>query len=435
MEVGRDHFARCEALINEELLPAMGCTEPISIAYCAAIARDTLGAMPDELSIEASGNIVKNVKSVIVPNTGGLRGISAAAAAGVVAGDASKALEVISEVSEAQQAQIKAYLKSAKITESLASTPLIFDMTVTARRGTSCAKVRIAGHHTNVVLIERDGKVIKSVDVRAEQGHVDDEASVTFEQIWDFVSNSDIGAVKASIDRQIAYNMAISEEGLRGEYGACVGRVLMSSCPGAAEATDGPALGVRAAATAAAGSDARMNGCSLPVVINSGSGNQGITSSVPVIVFARAMGASDDELYRALALSDLLAIFQKKCIGRLSAYCGAISAGAAAGCGIAYLRGADRDGVAATLINALSISSGVVCDGAKSSCAGKIALAVNIGILACGMSESGRRFCGGDGIACDTADDMVRSVGRLARQGMAETDKVILDMMTGGSIC
>ena len=417
-------------ILEEELLPAMGCTEPIAVAYCAAMARKTLGAAPDRVVVEASGNIIKNVKSVIVPNTGHLRGIPAAAAVGIVAGNADKQLEVIASVTKEEQESIRVFMEQVPIAVNIASSPLIFDIVVTVYAGESYAKVRIANYHTNIVLVEKDGEVLQSSEVKDDsESDMTDRSCLSVEKIYDFANTVDVEDVKKLLDVQIAYNMDISEEGLKNDYGANIGSVLLKANKEVMDSCNESALRLKARAMAAAGSDARMNGCELPVIINSGSGNQGITASVPVIVYARAMGVGEEKLYRALVLSNLLGIHQKTPIGRLSAYCGAINAGAAAGCGIAYLKGADLDGIIHTLVNALAIASGVVCDGAKASCAGKIALAVDNGILGYEMYQEGQQFVGGDGIVKKGVENMIASVGRLGRDGMAETDKEILRIM------
>lgn len=424
------HYRNFVKILEEELLAAMGCTEPIAVAYCAALARETLGAVPERVAVEASGNIIKNVKSVIVPNTGHLRGIPAAAAAGIVAGNARVQLEVIADVSKDSQAEIREFMQNVPITVDVASSSLIFDIVVTVYGGGSCAKVRIANYHTNVVLVEKDGEILLSgkIEDDSESG-LTDRTCLSVEKIYDFADTVDIKDVKHVLDVQIEYNMAISEEGLKNDYGANIGSVLLKANREVAEQCNESALRLKARAMAAAGSDARMNGCELPVIINSGSGNQGITASVPVIVYARAMEAGDEKLYRALVLSNLLGIHQKTPIGRLSAYCGAINAGAAAGCGIAYLKGAGLEGIIHTLVNALAIASGVVCDGAKASCAGKIALAVDNGILGYEMYLEGQEFVGGDGIVKKGVENMIASVGRLGHDGMAETDREILRIM------
>ena len=409
-------------ILHEELLPAMGCTEPIAIAYCAAAAKEHLKGKADRILVEASGNIIKNVKSVIVPNTGGLRGIQAAAAAGVCAGDASKQLEVISEVSEEQKADICTFLDQAVIEAKLADSSLVFDIVVTLYSGEHWSKVRIVNHHTNIVLVETDGELLveKPVEENSEDG-LTDRSVMRVEDILEFADTVELDDVRDVISRQIAYNMAIAEEGLRGDYGANIGSVLL--------AANGNHVKIRAKAMAAAGSDARMSGCELPVVINSGSGNQGITASVPVIVYAKDMGVSEEQLYRALVLSNLLGIHQKTGIGRLSAYCGAISAGAAAGCGIVYLKGGRLEAIAHTLVNALAIVSGVICDGAKPSCAGKIAAAVDAGLLGYDMYCQNQQFLNGDGIVKKGVESMIASVGTLGRIGMHGTDQVILNIM------
>lgn len=421
------NYQKCIKILEEELLPAMGCTEPIAVAYCAAVARETLGVTPDKVLVEASGNIIKNVKSVVVPNTGHLRGIEAAAAAGIVAGKADKQLEVIAQASDEQQAEIKKYLENTEIKVKLAHSPLIFDVIVTVYSGEEYAKVRIANFHTNIVLIEKNGEVLKSLAVEnGSEDSLTDRSFLSVELILEFANTVDIADVKELLDTQISYNMAIAEEGLRNSYGANIGSVLLASHP---NATGEDALRLKARAMAAAGSDARMNGCELPVIINSGSGNQGITASVPVVVYAREMNVGEEKMYRALVLSNLLGIHQKTPIGRLSAYCGAISAGVAAGCGVAYLKDGSLRAISHTMVNALAIASGVICDGAKASCAGKIALAVDNGILGYEMYCNGQQFYGGDGIVKKGVENMIQSVGRLGREGMRETDREILHIM------
>lgn len=410
-------------ILKEELVPAMGCTEPIALAYCAAKAREVLGVLPESCMVEASGNIVKNVKSVIVPNTGGLKGIEAAAAAGLIAGDASRVLEVIAEVTEEQKRQMKAYLQTTDIQVKPLETGEILDMIVTVTGGGSCVRVRIAGYHTNIVLIEKDGEVLYQVGaVAAKEAQMADRTLLNVEDIYDFARTANLEDVREVIGRQIVYNSAISAEGLQHDWGANIGSVLISAY--------GDDIRVRARAAAAAGSDARMSGCELPVIINSGSGNQGMTASLPVIEYARELGASEEELYRALILSNLITIHQKTGIGRLSAYCGAVSAGCGAGCGIAYLLGGDLKTIAHTLVNGLAIVSGIICDGAKPSCAGKIAAAVDAGIMGYYMYQNGQQFKGGDGIVSKGVENTISNIGRLGKEGMKETDKEIIRIMT-----
>ena len=424
MEKTNEKYGAYVQILKEELVPAMGCTEPIALAYAAATARRVLGALPDKVVIGASGSIIKNVKSVIVPNTDHLKGIPAAAAAGIVAGDPDRELEVIAEVDKDQIQAMRDFLDQAEIQVEHVDNGITFDIIVTLYKGDSYAKVRIANYHTNIVHIEKDGKILKDVEVQGEEEEgLTDGSLLNMEDIWDFVNTVDIADVKEVLDRQISYNMAIAEEGIKGDYGANIGSVLL--------AMEGTNVRVRAKAMAAAGSDARMNGCELPVIINSGSGNQGITASVPVIVYAKELGATEEQLYRALTLSNLTAIHQKTPIGRLSAYCGAVSAGAGAGAGIAYLSGGGYEDVVHTVVNALAIVSGIICDGAKASCAAKIATAVDAGILGYNMYKQGQQFRGGDGIVVKGIEATLKSIGRLGKEGMKETNEEIIKMMIG----
>ncbi len=424
MEKTDPHYQAYIQILKEELIPAMGCTEPIALAYAAAVARKTLGEMPDHVTVEASGSIIKNVKSVIVPNTGHLKGISAAAAAGIVAGDPDKQLEVIAEVSPEQIRQMKQFMEEVPIRVEHMEAGCTFDILVTVSHGDSYAKVRIANFHTNIVHIEKNGEVLKdeAVSDDSEEG-LTDRTLLDMEHIWDFAMTADINDVKELLDQQMAFNMAIAEEGLKNDYGANIGKVLLDM--------DRYDVRVRAKAMAAAGSDARMNGCEMPVVINSGSGNQGITTSVPVIVYAKELGVSDETRYRALILANLTTIHVKTPIGRLSAYCGAVGAGAGAGAGIAYLCGGGLKEVEHTVVNALAIVSGIVCDGAKASCAAKIAAAVDAGILGYNMYIRGQQFRGGDGIVSKGVENTLHNVGRLGKDGMKETNEEIIKIMIG----
>ena len=409
-------------ILEEELVPAMGCTEPIALAYAAAKARETLGCLPDKVEIGASGSIIKNVKSVIVPNTGHLKGIPAAAAAGIVAGDASRELEVIADVSEEETKAIAEYLKNTRITVEHIDQGITFDILVTVKKGDSYARVRIANYHTNIVLVEKDGEKLLDLPVEGEKEEgLTDRSLLDVEDIWDFINTVEIYDIRAVISRQIEYNTAIAREGLRGDYGANIGSVLLSAY--------GDDVKNRAKAMAAAGSDARMNGCELPVIINAGSGNQGMTCSLPVLEYAKELNSEEDQVYRALALSNLVAIHQKTGIGRLSAYCGAVSAGAAAGAGIAYLCGGGYEEVIHTVVNALAIVSGIVCDGAKASCAAKIASAVDAGILGYHMYLNGQQFYAGDGIVTKGIEGTITNIGRLGKEGMRETNEEIIKMM------
>ena len=412
-------------ILTEELIPAMGCTEPIALAYAAAKAREVLGNLPDKVSIEASGSIIKNVKSVIVPNTDHFKGIPAAAVAGIVAGRAEKELEVISEVTKEQIEEIKEFLNTKPIDVKHVDNGFTFEIGVRVSKGAEYAKIRILNYHTNIVLAEKNGVVLLKKEVQGEEETgLTDRALLDMESIWDFANTVDIEDIREVIGRQITYNSAIAAEGFRGDYGANIGSVLLDM--------EGDNVRTRAKARAAAGSDARMNGCELPVVINSGSGNQGMTCSLPVIEYAEELDSGDDKLYRALVLSNLIAIHQKTGIGRLSAYCGAVCAGAAAGAGIAYLCGGGYEDITHTVVNALAIVSGIVCDGAKASCAAKIAAAVDAGILGYNMYKRGQQFYAGDGIVTKGADATIKNVGRLGKDGMKETNEEIINIMIDG---
>ena len=411
-------------VLKEELIPAMGCTEPIAIAYAGAIAREHLGCLPERVEIEVSGNIIKNVKSVIVPNTGGLRGIEVAAAAGIVVGDAAKELKVISEVSTEAVSAIHKFLETTPITVNFSDSKKIFDIMITVYGNGHSAYVRICEFHTNVVEIREDAKYVLQKDVALEDSlDFTDRGFMNVQEIIEFADTARIEDVKDLLDHQIECNVNISEEGLAGDYGANIGKVLLKTY-----GTDD--VKIRAKAKAAAGSDARMNGCEMPVVINSGSGNQGITASIPVIEYAKELGVSDEKRYRALLVSNLITIHLKSGIGRLSAYCGAVSAGCASGAGIAYLYGGGVDEVSHTIVNSLAITSGIICDGAKASCAAKIATAIDAGILGYHMYKEGQQFYGGDGIVSKGVENTIKNVGQLAKEGMATTDQEILKIMT-----
>lgn len=417
-------YANYVAILKEELIPAMGCTEPIAVAYCAALARANLQNIPQKVEVEVSGNIIKNVKSVIVPNTNGMKGIEAAVAAGIIAGDEKKALEVISNVSEEQKNQLREYLKYTPIQIKPIEQGELLDIIVTVFADKDYTKVRIAHSHTNVVWIEKNGVCVldQKSNNSGEETSLANTNTLTVEKIYDFAESVDISDIKDIISCQIQYNTAVSEEGLKGSWGASIGKIIIDSY--------GDNVRQRAKAAAAAGSDARMSGCELPVVVNSGSGNQGITISMPIITYAKELRCSEEKLYRALVLANLISIHQKKGIGCLSAYCGAVSAGAAAGCGIAYLHGGDLKTIAHTWVNAIAITSGMVCDGAKPSCAAKIAMAVDAGILGFEMYQNGQQFRDGEGIVSKGIENTIDNVSRLGSEGMRQTDREIIRIMT-----
>ena len=432
MERTDERYGAYIAILNEELIAAMGCTEPIAIALAAARARELLGTTPARVEVAASGSIIKNAKSVVVPHTGGLKGIEAAAAAGIVAGRADRALEVIANVLPKDVEAIAAYAESTPIEVERTDDEADFDVVVRVFAGAAApgtareALVRIADYHTNIVHEERDGDVLRDAPLASAAGTAEgltDRSVLSMAGIWDFAQTVYLDDVRELLDHQIACNTAVAEEGLAGDWGANIGSVMLGSY--------GSDVKVRACAYAAAASDARMSGCELPVVINSGSGNQGITVSVPLIVYARELGSSDEQLRRALVLSNLVAIHQKTGIGRLSAFCGAVCAGAAAGAGIAYLDGGGYEDACHAVVNALSIVAGMVCDGAKPSCAGKIAFSVNAGILGYVMYRDGQQFYGGDGIVKKGVENTIDSIARLGRDGMRATNDEIIRIMLG----
>lgn len=417
-------------ILKEELMPAMGCTEPIALAYGAAKAREVLGEIPDHVEVSVSNNIIKNVKSVVVPNTNGLKGIQAAVSAGIIAGDASKILQVIAKVKEEDKLRIQEFLNQVPIEVSARKTSLTFDIELLLSAKSTTVSLRISHYHTNIVWIRKNDEILYGTEEdtvnessipKDEDISLADRSLLSIKGIYEFATTCDLEEVKAVIEPQMIYNMAIAEEGLKGVWGANIGSTYLKCY--------GNDVRVRAIAKAAAGSDARMSGCEMPVIINSGSGNQGITVSVPVVEYARELGVSEDKLYRALILSNLIAIHQKTGIGRLSAYCGAASAGCAAGCGIAYLLGGDLDVINHTLVNSIVIISGMICDGAKPSCAGKIATSVQAGIFGYEMYQNGQQFRRGDGIVSDGVEATIENVAKLGKDGMKQTDKEIVAMM------
>lgn len=411
-------------ILKEELLVAMGCTEPISIAYAAAIVRKALGAEPQRIRVLLSGNIIKNVKSVIVPATGGLHGITAAVSAGIIAAAPEKKLEVLAVLKQEDQKRIADFQNNCFFTVEEMDTIHPFDLCLEAFFEQERAVVRIQKNHTNVVLVMRNEQDITTDYLIAQEKEEDlrtDRSVLNVQDIVTFAQEADLTQLRPLLQRQIDMNMAIAEEGLKNCYGACIGKVLYRE--GQASLRD------TARAYAAAGSDARMSGCEMPVAIISGSGNQGMTATNPVVVYARAMGADEEKLLRALLVSDLITIHQKTGIGCLSAYCGAISAGCGSGCGICFLNGGGFYEIAHTLVNAVAILSGTICDGAKPSCAAKIAMAVEAGIMGYEMMRDGHQFYGGDGIITKGVENTIQNIGRLARDGMMETDKEIIRIM------
>ena len=407
-------------ILKEELVMAMGCTEPIAISYACAKATQVLDHLPDRIVVKASGSIIKNVKSVIVPHTNGLKGIEVAAAAGALYGDADAKLEVLSSATREQIEELPEYVQNTNITVQHIEQGHVFDLEIHVYYEQEHASVRIVDTHTNIVQIEKNWQVIfedktTSLELKA------DHSALIMKHIWDFSQTVDIDDVKEILDRQIACNMAIANEGIHNSYGANIGHVILNM--------DSDCVKTRAKAYAAAGSDARMNGCELPVVINSGSGNQGITCCVPVVVYAKELDCTQKQLYRALVLSNLTAIYIKTGIGTLSAFCGAVSSGAAAGAGIAYLHNGTYKEIQHTIVNALAILSGTICDGAKASCAAKIASSVDAGIMGYYMYKNKQQFYAGDGIVAHSVDETIQNIGTLGSQGMLQTNDKIIEMM------
>jgi len=423
MSLSSEKYQKYVNILKEELVPAFGCTEPIAIAYAAAKAREVLGMLPDRIIAECSGNIIKNVKGVIVPTTKSLRGIEAAAIIGAVGGDASKKLEVLSVINESHLEQAKVLIEKDICEEKILDTTAKLHIIIRVFKNNENASVEIIHTHTGIVRIEKNGEVLLDVPYSMEQDSEEstDQGYMNIEDILEFANTVDIDDVRDVLSRQIEYNMAISEEGLRNIYGANIGMTLLS--------VYGDDVKIRAKAAAAAGSDARMSGCEMPVVINSGSGNQGMTVSLPVIVYAKELSATIEMMYRALCVSNLVAIHQKTKIGRLSAYCGAVSAATGAGAGISYLFGGGIKEISQTITNTLANISGIVCDGAKPSCAAKIASSVDAALLACFMTMEGKTFGSGEGIVKDSIEDTIESVGKLAKNGMQVTDEEILKIM------
>ena len=409
-------------ILKQELVPAMGCTEPIAVAYAAALAAKALPEKATSVRITVSSNIIKNVKSVIVPNTGGLHGLEAAAAAGIIAGDPDKKLLVISQITDQQKQQIRQYLDEAQFSVVESYSGEILDILIHLKSPNHSSLCRIAGSHTNVVTMESDGTVTleKQLEVNNKDPHNALEV-LTIKDIVEFANTVNIEDVKPTLKRQIDCNMAIAKEGLEHDYGARIGQVLLKA------RSDDPVT--KARAYAAAASDARMGGCEMPVVINSGSGNQGITTSLPVVIFAEHLGSDEDKLYRALVVSNLVTLHLKCGIGPLSAYCGAVSAGCGAAAGVTYLYGGGYKEISHTVVNGLAINSGVICDGAKASCAAKIASSVEAGLLGMEMYRQGSQFFGGDGIISKGVENTIRNVAQLASQGMRKTDDEIIKIM------
>ncbi len=409
-------------ILKAELVPALGCTEPIAIAFAAAKARDVLGCMPEQIEMSCSGNMIKNVKGVTVPNSGGMKGIDVAATLGVVGGDAGSQLEVLEHVTQEHIEKTRHLVEQGFCICNLAEDVENLYIVAAAKGQGHEAEVTIINRHTYITKIVKDGETVfeRSLEHDGDSKAID-RSELNVKDILDFADEVDIDDVKEVLERQVIYNTAIAQEGLNKKYGAQVGRTLIQYY--------GNNVKTRARAKAAAGSDARMSGCSLPVVINSGSGNQGMTVSLPVIEFAKEWNLGEEALYRALVVSNLIAVHQKKYIGSLSAYCGAVSAACGSGAAITYMTGGGYEKVCETIVNTIANVGGIVCDGAKPSCAAKIASAVDAAIMAHYMGMVNRTFHPGEGIVKDDVEETIRSVGYIGRVGMKKTDVEILNIM------
>lgn len=410
-------------ILKEELTKAMGCTEPIAISYLACYLKDILGFIPDTIDVFVSGNILKNVKSVVVPNTYGMRGIRTAVAIGVIGGKKELKLECLSKITNNDILNCKKYLEDVTINIYNKDSNFTFDIHMILKYKDKTCEGRIVDNHTNIVYLKKNDEILMNQSLNNDKriSNLTDHSILNVSDIYEFANEIDIEEVKDLINEQIKCNMMIAKVGLDNNYGANIGKTLLKAFPND--------ISIKAKAYAAAASDARMNGCELPVVINSGSGNQGITCSVPVIIYAREMNVSEEKLIRALVLSNLLTAHIKTGIGRLSAFCGAVAAGCAAGASIAYLHNDSLDVISHTIVNSLAIVSGIICDGAKASCAAKIASSVDAGILGFKLYQEGNQFYSGEGIVSKGVENTIRNIGVIARDGMAETDKEIINLM------
>jgi L-cysteine desulfidase len=412
------------ALLNSELKMATGCTEPIAIAYAGARLRQVLGEIPEHCTVYCSGNIVKNVFAVTVPNSGGAKGIDTAAILGIIGGDADYVLDVLHAVTP-EDVELMNKLLAEKICDcELVEGVENLYIRIEAKHGSDTAMVEIKDYHSNITRIEKNGEVIFNAEENATEASSIDKTLLNVKDIFEYAGLVDLNDVKDVLLNQIKCNSAIAEEGLKNPWGSQVGRTIY-------EHDMGKSVWNKARAYAAAGSDARMNGCPMPVVINSGSGNQGMTVSLPIYVYAKEMNVDEEKMLRSLALANLISLHQKRYIGSLSAYCGAISAATASACGIAYMFGGDYALICDVITNSINTTGGMVCDGAKSSCAAKIATALDMALLAYEMSQKKRVFMPGEGLVEDNIEETIANVGRMGRDGMKSTDVEILKIMLG----
>lgn len=411
-------MADFKELIRKELIPAMGCTEPIAIAYAAAKAREILGSIPTKITANLSSNIIKNANSVTVPSTNGRKGIEISVVAGMLLGDANKELEVLADIDKSKLDLCDKFIDEGLVTVNLQANKVGLYIQIILENDTESSSVTIEDSHTNIIEIKKNEDILfEKEDENKEELKVD----FSFDQIYNFAKTCDYSDIIDILDRQISYNEKISKEGIQNNWGSNIGKIILENNPNN--------YYEKLAAYAAAGSDARMNGCELPVVINSGSGNQGITTSVPLILYARDYNLSDDCLYRALIFSNLISLYIKDQIGKLSAYCGVVSASSAVISSIAFINDEDKKIIEETITNALAGNSGIICDGAKSSCAMKIASSIRNATLAYQQSKSNNSFDVGDGIVKDSIDKTIDTVGKIAKYGMKKTDEVVLSEM------
>ena len=408
------------SLLQKEMRPAFGCTEPIALAYAAAKAASVLDEFPNHIHARCSANIIKNVKSVVIPNSGGRKGLAAATVLGAIVGHPERELEVLEAATDEDRKWLGTLLEANFCTVELAEGVDNLYIEITATTDEHTAVVRIENAHTNITYVSVDGNVI-SETINEIKEVESSTCPMTFDSIYEFAKAGDISGILPSIKQQVEYNTAISNEGLSNDYGANIGRLLLLD-------DETPSLETKCKARAAAGSDARMSGCPLPVVICSGSGNQGLTVSMPIITTAEELGKTDEELYRALVFANLLTLYVKSGIGKLSAYCGVVSAGIVSVAGIAFLKGDNKDIIEDTLVNGLVSLSGIVCDGAKPSCAGKIAISLDGAFMGYKQARLNKSYQKGDGLVANSVDDTIKSIGAVA-QGMKETDVVILNEM------
>lgn len=415
-------------ILKEELVPALGCTEPIAIAYTAANLRKIMGGIPDEILIESSGNIIKNAKSVIVPNTGGMKGMEASALIGLIGGNADKGLEVLADVTEEHVKLAHEYLAKSCTKLKLMDTPASLHIRITGKLNGDTGVAELIHQHTNIVLLKKNDEIIfeKPFSLESSAGALTDRSCLNVKDILEFADTVPVDDVSPIIMRQVEYNMRVSEDGLKSSYGIETGKNILKYNQ---KKGDNFSVKVQAEGEVAAASDARMCGCSYPVITNSGSGNQGLAVSVPVVVYARENKLSEEKLIRCLIVSNLLAIHQKTGIGRLSAYCGAVTAGAACAAAITYMKGGSYEQVCGTIANTLGVVSGILCDGAKQSCAAKIASALDSALFAHELAMDGDFFAGGDGVVKDDIEKTIAGIGVVAAQGMRKTDEVVLQVM------